>query len=318
MTRGSNTYGPFHHPEKLIPLFVTNAIDDLPLPLYGDGLQERDWLYVSDHAGAIDHVLRHGATGETYNVPGSAELTNREVVTALLERLGKPWSLVRSVPGPARATTAATPSTARSSPRSAGGTGRRSTTGSPRRSTGSSRTSRGGGRRRAATGTPTTSASTAPGSPPPPRPEPDAGRRHRRGRPARPGPRRRARGGAVHRPVRADRLDAGRSSTSTQPDAFAALLDRDRPEVVVHAAAWTDVDGCARDPELALARNGDGDRGPRRGCAARGIDLVVVSTNEVFDGRRTDGRGYAPDDPTDPINPYGASKLAGEDGARAA
>ena len=98
VTRGSNTYGPYHHPEKLIPLFVTNAIDDLPLPLYGDGLQERDWLYVADHAGAIDHVLRHGASGETYNVPGSAEMTNRDVVAALLERLGKPWSLVRSVP----------------------------------------------------------------------------------------------------------------------------------------------------------------------------------------------------------------------------
>src|SRR5436309_255507 len=67
VTRGSNTYGPYHHPEKLIPLFITNAIDDLPLPLYGDGLQQRDWLYVSDHAGAIDHVLRHGASGETYH-----------------------------------------------------------------------------------------------------------------------------------------------------------------------------------------------------------------------------------------------------------
>jgi dTDP-glucose 4,6-dehydratase len=98
VTRGSNTYGPFHHPEKLIPLFVTNAIDDLPLPLYGDGLQRRDWLYVSDHAGAIDHVLRHGRSGETYNVPGSAEMTNRDVVAALLDRLGKPWTLVRSVP----------------------------------------------------------------------------------------------------------------------------------------------------------------------------------------------------------------------------
>jgi dTDP-glucose 4,6-dehydratase len=98
VTRGSNTYGPYHHPEKLIPLFVTNAIDDLPLPLYGDGLQRRDWLYVSDHAGAIDHVLRHGASGETYNVPGSAEMTNRDVVAALLQRLGKPWTLVRSVP----------------------------------------------------------------------------------------------------------------------------------------------------------------------------------------------------------------------------
>jgi dTDP-glucose 4,6-dehydratase len=98
VTRGSNTYGPFHHPEKLIPLFVTNAIDDLPLPLYGDGLQQRDWLFVSDHAGAIDHVLRFGASGETYNIAGSAEMTNRAVVTALLERLGKPWTLVRSVP----------------------------------------------------------------------------------------------------------------------------------------------------------------------------------------------------------------------------
>jgi dTDP-glucose 4,6-dehydratase len=98
VTRGSNTYGPFHHPEKLIPLFVTNAIDDQPLPMYGDGLQQRDWLFVSDHAGAIDHVLRHGASGHTYNVPGSAELTNRAVVAALLERLGKPWSLVRTVP----------------------------------------------------------------------------------------------------------------------------------------------------------------------------------------------------------------------------
>jgi dTDP-glucose 4,6-dehydratase len=98
VTRGSNTYGPFHHPEKLIPLFVTNAIDDQPLPMYGDGMQERDWLYVSDHAGAIDHVLRRGASGETYNIPGSAELPNREVIRALLEQLGKPWSLVRSVP----------------------------------------------------------------------------------------------------------------------------------------------------------------------------------------------------------------------------
>jgi dTDP-glucose 4,6-dehydratase len=98
VTRGSNTYGPFHHPEKLIPLFVTNAIDEQPLPMYGDGLQRRDWLYVSDHAGAVDFVLRHGSSGETYNVPGSAEMTNRDVITALLARLGKPWSLVRSVP----------------------------------------------------------------------------------------------------------------------------------------------------------------------------------------------------------------------------
>ncbi|MDF2735385.1 MAG: rmlB [Chloroflexota bacterium] len=97
VTRGSNTYGPYHHPEKLIPLFVTNAIDDLPLPLYGDGLQRRDWLYVSDHAAGIDHVLRHGRTGETYNIAGGVEMTNRDTVGLLLKHLGKPWSLVRHV-----------------------------------------------------------------------------------------------------------------------------------------------------------------------------------------------------------------------------
>jgi dTDP-glucose 4,6-dehydratase len=97
VTRGSNTYGPYHHPEKLIPLFITNAIDDLPLPLYGDGLQRRDWLYVTDHADAVDHVLRHGVAGETYNIPGGTEMANRDTVRLLLERLGKPWSLVRHV-----------------------------------------------------------------------------------------------------------------------------------------------------------------------------------------------------------------------------
>jgi dTDP-glucose 4,6-dehydratase len=97
VTRGSNTYGPYQHPEKLIPLFVTNALQDLPLPLYGDGLQRRDWLYVTDHAGAVEHVLRHGHAGEVYNAPGGTELANRDVVRRLLELAGRPWSLVRSV-----------------------------------------------------------------------------------------------------------------------------------------------------------------------------------------------------------------------------
>jgi dTDP-glucose 4,6-dehydratase len=97
ITRGSNTYGPHQHPEKLIPLFITNAMDDLPLPLYGDGLQRRDWLYVSDHAGAVEFILRHGVSGEAYNIPGDHELPNREVARQLLARLGKPWSLVRAV-----------------------------------------------------------------------------------------------------------------------------------------------------------------------------------------------------------------------------
>jgi dTDP-4-dehydrorhamnose reductase len=102
------------------------------------------------------------------------------------------------------------------------------------------------------------------------------------------------------------------------PEGIGRVLDRDRPEVVVHCAAWTDVDGCARDPELAHRRNGEATGVLARAAVERGVDLIVVSTNEVFDGRRTDGRGYGPEDATRPINPYGASKLAGEEAARTA
>ncbi len=101
-------------------------------------------------------------------------------------------------------------------------------------------------------------------------------------------------------------------------DSVAALIERDRPEAVVHAAAWTDVDGCARDPDLAMRRNGAAAGLLAGACAASGVDMVLVSTNEVFDGRRTDGLGYAPDDDPNPINAYGASKLAGERAASAA
>jgi dTDP-4-dehydrorhamnose reductase len=96
------------------------------------------------------------------------------------------------------------------------------------------------------------------------------------------------------------------------------LLRRDRPEVVIHAAAWTDVDGCAREPSRATRRNGDATGSLARACASGGVDLVTVSTNEVFDGTRTDGRPYAPEDPVAPANPYGASKAVGEEVARAA
>jgi dTDP-4-dehydrorhamnose reductase len=97
-----------------------------------------------------------------------------------------------------------------------------------------------------------------------------------------------------------------------QPAGVGGLLDRDRPEVVIHAAAWTDVDGCARDPALAMRRNGDATGALAAAAAEQAIDLLLISTNEVFDGRRTDGRGYAAGDPPAPPNPYGASKLAGE------
>jgi dTDP-4-dehydrorhamnose reductase len=102
------------------------------------------------------------------------------------------------------------------------------------------------------------------------------------------------------------------------PAGIGDRLDRDRPEVVVHAAAWSDVDGCARDPELALSRNGTATGALAEACAARGIELLAVSTNEVFDGSRKDGLGYRPDDQPSPGNPYGASKLEGERLAAAA
>jgi dTDP-4-dehydrorhamnose reductase len=102
------------------------------------------------------------------------------------------------------------------------------------------------------------------------------------------------------------------------PEGIGSRLDRDRPEVVVHAAAWTDVDGCALDPELALRRNAIATGILAEACAERGIDLVAISTNEVFDGKRTDGYGYLPTDPPSPANPYGASKAEGERLATAA
>lgn len=98
ITRGSNTYGPRQHPEKLVALFITNALADQPLPMYGDGLQRRDWLFVDDHADAVGVALDRGTAGDCFNVPGGDELTNRDVTAAILAQLDKPWSLVRSVP----------------------------------------------------------------------------------------------------------------------------------------------------------------------------------------------------------------------------
>jgi dTDP-4-dehydrorhamnose reductase len=99
------------------------------------------------------------------------------------------------------------------------------------------------------------------------------------------------------------------------PAGVGERLDRERVEAVVHCAAWTDVDGCARDPDVAERRNGRATGLLATACADRGIDLVAVSTNEVFDGRRTDGRGYSSDDTPNPVNAYGASKLSGEQAA---
>lgn len=97
ITRGSNTYGPNQYPEKFIPLFVTNAVDDQPLPLYGDGRYRRDWLSVFDHCSAIEHVLRQGEPGSVYNIGGGNERENIIVAEAILKHLDKPTTLLRFV-----------------------------------------------------------------------------------------------------------------------------------------------------------------------------------------------------------------------------
>ena len=96
VTRGANTYGPNQYPEKLIPLFVTNALDGEPLPVYGDGRQQREWLHVGDHCAAVELVLREGASGEVYNV-GGEEHENLELTRRILELTGADPALVRHV-----------------------------------------------------------------------------------------------------------------------------------------------------------------------------------------------------------------------------
>lgn len=97
VTRCCNNYGPYQFPEKLIPLFVTNALEDQPLPLYGDGLNVRDWIYVEDHSAAVLSVIERGRPGEVYNVGSGCEVSNLDMTRAILRILGKPESLIRHV-----------------------------------------------------------------------------------------------------------------------------------------------------------------------------------------------------------------------------
>ncbi|MCK6543023.1 dTDP-glucose 4,6-dehydratase [bacterium] len=97
ITRASNNYGPYQYPEKLIPLFVTNALDNIPVPLYGDGMNVRDWLYVEDHCSAVDYVLHHGVIGEVYNIGGGNERTNVTITHTILKALNRPESLIKRV-----------------------------------------------------------------------------------------------------------------------------------------------------------------------------------------------------------------------------
>lgn len=97
ISRCSNNYGPYHFPEKLIPLMIINALNDKALPVYGDGANVRDWLYVEDHCSAIDLIIRHGREGEVYNVGGHNEKSNLDVVKIILKALGKSEDLITFV-----------------------------------------------------------------------------------------------------------------------------------------------------------------------------------------------------------------------------
>ena len=97
ISRCSNNYGPYHFPEKLIPLMIANALNDKPLPVYGEGLNVRDWLYVEDHCKAIDLIVRKGRVGEVYNVGGHNEMANIDIVKLICKKLGKPESLITYV-----------------------------------------------------------------------------------------------------------------------------------------------------------------------------------------------------------------------------
>jgi dTDP-glucose 4,6-dehydratase len=97
ITRSSNNYGPYQYPEKIVPLFITNAVDDLQLPVYGDGLNVRDWLYVEDNCAGIDLVLREGVPGQVYNIGGGNEVQNLAVTRQILELLGKDEDLITYV-----------------------------------------------------------------------------------------------------------------------------------------------------------------------------------------------------------------------------
>jgi dTDP-glucose 4,6-dehydratase len=98
ITRGSNTIGPYQYPEKVVPLFVTNALEGKPLPIYGDGGALRDYLHVDDHCAAIEHVLDHGQPGEIYNIAGGNQVNTVQLGTAILDLLGKPHELLEFVP----------------------------------------------------------------------------------------------------------------------------------------------------------------------------------------------------------------------------
>ncbi len=342
ITRASNNYGPYQYPEKLIPLFVTNAIDGQQLPLYGDGKNVRDWLFVRDHAAAIDFLLDAGKAGETYNVAGGNEAENIEITRRVLKELGRP-----EIPDPVRgrparprppilarrveAREAGVPvlDAVRSGPRGDGalvprprrvvaadqGAGR----GVPRVLPVPVRAAarhvvfhgEGAGVARAAM--------------------PDAGGSAIDTHAAvlaapRTAPRARRRilvtgaTGMLGSDLAALLASAGydvlaRGKTEldvTHSSRVARALRELQPDVVVNCAAFTRVDDCETDPR-AFQVNAEGVAHLADACGHVGAQLAQISTDFVFDGGK--GEPYREDDPVEPLSAYGRSKRAGEEEA---
>ena len=270
--------------------------------MYGDGLQVRDWLHVSDHAAGIEFVLRHGEPGETYNLAGGTELPNREVIGAPARRR-RPRLVARpDRPGPAGPRPPVRDGRVEAPRARLVARGAVRARACPRPSPGTATTRPGSRRRRAATGRPTTTRQYAsragPGEPPRTsrrsRQADRAGRGHRRQRAPRPGADRGARGGAVHGADGPDRLVAARArprharrAPRSTGSSRATARGRDPRRRLDRRRRLR-----PRARRSPLRRNGDATGAIARACAARGVELVAVSTNEVFDGTRTDGRGY--------------------------
>ena len=323
ITRGSNTFGPFQYPEKLMPFFITEAIDGRPLPLYGDGLQQRDWLHVDDHARGIACALFHGVSGQAYNIAGEHQAHNIDVTRLILESLGQP-ATCRT----ARGTISAMPCVASESRAWAGNANTTLKTPPPLPYAGIRKTSGGGALSRPATGTTGTAGSMQPvwrlltaERTHPAAARPCYNSRECDGRAMRilvTGA-----AGNLGKRLLKDLAEAGHEALGADIvgddverldicdfAATQALVRRLEPDLVIHAAAWTDVDGCARDPERALAINGFGSQHVALAAAATGSAIVYVSSNEVFSGR--DRRPLDEFARPAPCNPYGYSKLAGE------
>ena len=329
ITNCCNNYGPYQFPEKVIPLFTAQALDDQPLPLYASTQNRREWLHVDDHCRAIELVLQHGTVGETYNVGSGVEASIEEIADAVLEATGKPPSRSRRSSPTAPATTAGTCSTPRRSDGSWAGSPPSPSTGAWPTPWPGTRTTGAGGSR-SGTGP---RWSRARGRRPNPgivlefvnRPlrvlltggngqlgrdlsdvlaggVPDGG--SPAGGDADGGP-------GILPPVDGSTFDVRSTDIDTldvaDRTAVRAAVDAFRPDIVLHGGAYTAVDACESDPDTAFAVNALGTRHVAEAAHAVGAHLVYVSTDYVFDG--TLDRPYVEWDRTGPRSVYGHSKL---------